>query len=213
MGDSHSWKPGTRPGSSPSLKPTAAPAKPGSAQPDSAKPTTSARPAPALSQPAPATRPGDSPERAAGRIVHDARGNAVWDWLKDTARTAVDSTSRLLRKLEVPELKLEDTQSQELRGEPDRDYGGGYDPYGSSNPTPSRAGSARGSGSDAANNSGGGYDPYGGSNATPGRASGARGSGGTPSTGNARGGGPTSNVGGGYDPYGKGVTNKPTRKP
>jgi len=54
----------------------------------------------------------------------------VWDWLKDTARIAIDSTSRLLRKLEVPELKGEHTQSQKLRLESDRDVGGGYDPYG-----------------------------------------------------------------------------------
>jgi len=75
----------------------------------------------------------------------------VWDWLKDTARIAIDSTSRLLRKLEVPELKVEDTQSQELRLESDRDVGGGYDPYGRS--------SGQSSGSNK--NSGGGYDPYG----------------------------------------------------
>ena len=183
MGDSHSWKPGSRPGSSPS------PAKPVA---------------------------DDSRGNTAGRIVHDERGNAVWDWLKDTARTAIDSTSRLLRKLEVPELKMEDTQSQELRLESDRDQGGGYDPYGGAGPT---------SGHASGDKSGGGYDPYGGSGPTSGRTSGnARAGAGGIGT-NRSGGhdpygrspnpssGANKNIGGGYDPYGKGVTSKPTRKP
>ena len=85
---------------------------------------------PAAAQPAPATRAATEPAAPAGRVVHDERGNAVWDWLKDTARMAVDSTSRLLRRLEVPELKVEETQEKDLRLESDRDAGGGYDPYG-----------------------------------------------------------------------------------
>ena len=65
----------------------------------------------------------------AGRIVHDERGNAVWDWLKQTGRSAIESTSRLLRRLEMPELKMEDAKDEGLRLESDRDAGGGYDPY------------------------------------------------------------------------------------
>ena len=65
----------------------------------------------------------------AGRVVHDSRGNAVWDWVKETSRVAIESTSRLLRKLEVPELQVEDEKDQELRIESDRDPSGGYDPY------------------------------------------------------------------------------------
>lgn len=53
----------------------------------------------------------------------------MWDWLKETGRIAIESTSRLLRKLEMPELKVEDKQDEELRIESDRDPGGGYDPY------------------------------------------------------------------------------------
>jgi hypothetical protein len=70
-----------------------------------------------------------APEDPRGRIVHDDRGNAVWDWLKETGRIAIESTSRLLRKLELPELKVEDKKDEELRLESDRDTGGGYDPY------------------------------------------------------------------------------------
>lgn len=72
---------------------------------------------------------GDRGSKPSGRVVHDERGNAVWHWVKQTSRIAIESTSRLLRKLEAPELKVEDTKDQELRIETDRDPGGGYDPY------------------------------------------------------------------------------------
>ena len=77
--------------------------------------------------------PKDEFAGKSGRIVHDERGNAVWDWIKETSRIAIDSTSRLLKRLEVPELKVEDTQkNNELSLESDRDAGGGYNPYGGS---------------------------------------------------------------------------------
>ena len=157
MGDSNSWKPGSRPGGN--VPPAKTPA---------ARDQT----------------PSDPGDRVAGRVVHDERGNAVWDWIKDTTRIAIDSTSRLLKKLEVPELTMEDTQSHELRIESDRDAGGGYDPYGSSTSNRGAAGSSV--------------------TRTPA----ARGT----HTGSSRS-GSTSNPGGGYDPYGKGVTRKSTRKP
>jgi hypothetical protein len=71
---------------------------------------------------------GSSPS---GRVVHDERGNAVWAWVKETSRIAIDATSRLLKKLEAPELKVEDTSDHELRLMPDGKncVGGGYDPY------------------------------------------------------------------------------------
>lgn len=74
---------------------------------------------------------------ASGKVVHDQRGNAVWDWLKDTGRNAIESTSRLLRKLEAPGLKMEDKKDEELRLTDDA--GGGYDPYNQRN-TPRRPG-------------------------------------------------------------------------
>jgi hypothetical protein len=121
----------------------------------------------------------------AGRVVHDERGNAIWDWVKDTARIAIDSTSRLLKRLEVPELTLEDTGTREPRPDSARDPGGGYDPYGSSKSTQDRVGGARGVGTPLA--------PDG------------RGSGGVR-------GSSAPDLGGGYDPYGKNTTRKPTRK-
>ncbi|HYC10962.1 MAG TPA: hypothetical protein VEC10_15065 [Steroidobacteraceae bacterium] len=102
--------PGTAPAKAAPVKPgaTATPAKPGAA-PRAGEPT--------------------------GKVVHDDRGNAVWDWLKQTSRIAIESTSRLLRRLEAPELKVEDTQDNELRLMPDGKNcaGGGYDPYNQTN--------------------------------------------------------------------------------
>ncbi len=77
-------------------------------------------------------KPGSSPSEkgSSGRIVHDSRGNAVWQWVKDTGRHAIESTSALLKKLELPELKVQDPKDEGLRLEDDVDAGGGYDPYG-----------------------------------------------------------------------------------
>ena len=90
-------------------------------------------------------KPGSPPQSPAatpsGRVRHDDRGNAVWDWLKETGRNAIESTSRLLRKLEAPQLEVEDKKDEELRIQSDRDPGGGYDPYNQSSkprPTPPR---------------------------------------------------------------------------
>lgn len=157
MGDSSNSKPGSRPGGG------VPPARPAAASEKHQGPAA------------------DPYAGRSGRVVHDERGNAVWDWVKDTARIAIDSTSRLLKKLEVPELKMEDTQSNPLSVESDRDAGGGYDPYGSSS-------SAKSSGRREVSNS-------------------SR----SDSFGNPRGPGNTNNAGGGYDPYGKAVTRKPRR--
>ena len=73
--------------------------------------------------------PSQPPAEPSGRVRHDERGNAVWDWLKDTGRNAIEATSRLLRRLEVPHLEVEDKKDEELRIQSDRDPGGGYDPY------------------------------------------------------------------------------------
>jgi hypothetical protein len=112
--------------------PGTAPAKPAPVGPGVAA-TLPAKPG----APAEPAKPGASPSPGGptGKVVHDERGNAVWDWLKQTSRIAIESTSRLLRRLETPELKVEDTQDNELRLMPDGKTcaGGGYDPYNQTN--------------------------------------------------------------------------------
>ena len=49
-----------------------------------------------------------------GRVQHDARGNAVWQWAVSTSASALESTSTLLRRLEAPELSLEEDRPLEL---------------------------------------------------------------------------------------------------
>jgi hypothetical protein len=85
------------------------------------------RPKPGL--PPGSTSAPDSEAEQPGKVVHDSRGMAVWDWVKQSGRQAIDSTSRLLKKLEAPELKVEKTHDEELRVMPDANSGGGYDPY------------------------------------------------------------------------------------
>ena len=177
MGDSHRWKPGSRPGGSP----------------------------PPASSPAAGEKPGAPVDEFAGksgRVIHDERGNAVWDWIKETSRIAIDSTSRLLKKLEVPELQVEDTQkNNELSLESDRDAGGGYNPYGGST-SAGKATAARGGGGSA-----GSREPASGRADSRGAVPDGAGPGSTRGSSNPGG----SNLGGGYDPYGKGVTRKPGR--
>jgi hypothetical protein len=86
--------------------------------------------APDSSQPGSAASDKGAAPGSSGRVVHDSRGNAVWQWVKDTGRHALESTSLLLKKLELPDLKVQDKGDDELRLEDDVDEGGGYDPYG-----------------------------------------------------------------------------------
>jgi hypothetical protein len=104
---------------------TNAPAKPGPATPN---------PGPSSAKATPAQPAGE----ASRKVVHDERGNAVWNWLKEASRIAIESTSALLKKLEAPELKMEDTNDTELRIMPDAKElpGGGYDPYSNTAPKP-----------------------------------------------------------------------------
>ena len=109
-----------------SLKPGLPPGTPAAARP--------AAPAARPAAPAASPRPGTpaSPAREAGptgKVRHDERGNAVWDWLAQTSRVCIEATSRLLKKLETPELKIEDAQDEELRITPEPSTGAGYDPY------------------------------------------------------------------------------------
>ena len=65
-----------------------------------------------------------------GRVRHDERGVAVWDWAVATGEFATLSTTRALKKLEVADLQIEDHKPAALKLETTgRDKAGGFDPY------------------------------------------------------------------------------------
>ena len=85
-------------------------------------------------------KPAKMPPEKHDGVRHDARGNAVWQWAVESGKHAIESTSRLLKRLEVPGLKLEDEEGapaekpgakpgiQPAAGRPG--HAVGYDPYG-----------------------------------------------------------------------------------
>jgi hypothetical protein len=57
----------------------------------------------------PPTPPSSPPRKPQlGEVRHDERGQAVWHWAVDTARNAINSTSQLLRKLDLSGMSLEE---------------------------------------------------------------------------------------------------------
>jgi hypothetical protein len=48
-------------------------------------------------------------------VKHDASGRAIWEWAVDTGRHAIDSTSRLLKRLEMPGLSLLDEEKEKKK--------------------------------------------------------------------------------------------------
>jgi hypothetical protein len=58
------------------------------------------------------------PHQPAGRVRHDSTGRAVWEWAADTGRHALDSTSRLLKRLDLPGLKLAEDEKKEEEATP-----------------------------------------------------------------------------------------------
>ena len=65
-----------------------------------------------------------------GRVKHDERGVAVWDWASDSDVIDAMTASAVMRRLDVADLKLQDAPqlSLSIAG---RDAGGGGDPYNS----------------------------------------------------------------------------------
>ena len=72
---------------------------------------------------------------SAGRIRHDERGAAVWDWAIETGVFDALSASAVLRRLEVADLKTQELPALAVAG---RDAGGGGDPYNSRGSVPLR---------------------------------------------------------------------------
>ncbi len=50
--------------------------------------------------------PDNADKPRAGHVRHDAGGRAVWEWARESGRHAIDSTSHLLKKLELTGLTL-----------------------------------------------------------------------------------------------------------
>lgn len=50
----------------------------------------------------------DDKPKTSGRVRHDAGGRAVWEWAVDSGKHAIDSTSRLLKRLDLSGLHLLD---------------------------------------------------------------------------------------------------------
>jgi hypothetical protein len=82
--------------------------------------------------------PKDKPA-AAGRVKHDASGRAIWEWAVDTGRHALDSTSRLLKRLDMPGLSLLDDEKEKKKAEEEAQRAereAGFNPYGEVDPRP-----------------------------------------------------------------------------
>jgi len=83
-----------------------------------------------------------------GRVRHDTGGRAVWEWAVESGRHAIESTSRLLKKLDIAGLGLaEDDEKKQKRD-------AGANPYGDDSPPAPRRGV------DSAGSSKRGFDPY-----------------------------------------------------
>ena len=63
-----------------------------------------------------------------GRVRHDERGTAVWDWALDTGVFDASSSSGLMRRLDVADLTMQESPGLSL-AVASRDAGGGGDPY------------------------------------------------------------------------------------
>ena len=74
----------------------------------------------------------DKKPRPPGRVRHDATGRAVWEWAVESGRHAIESTSRLLKKLEIAGLSLADEDREREKNSRAKDS----NPYGEDDPTP-----------------------------------------------------------------------------
>jgi hypothetical protein len=88
-------------------------------------------------------------DRVPGGVQHDSRGNAVWQWAAESGRHLIDSTSRLLKRLDVPGLSVEGEEPEEEKQQQqlklaEQKKSGGYNPYETTRPeSKGRPGAAR----------------------------------------------------------------------
>lgn len=80
----------------------------------------------------------DDEKNPAGRVRHDAGGRAIWEWAVDTGRHALDSTSRLLQRLDLPGLSVVDEEQEKKKQAEEAERAArhaGGDPYAKDLPT------------------------------------------------------------------------------
>jgi hypothetical protein len=113
--------------SDPKFQPTRAPGAPRSA----AQPAQPARPQSPSAPPTAADPKAPRLSPSGGRVTHDERGNAVWEWVTTATRKAILSATSLLRKLDSSELSLEETPAEKEKSAmlPQKRPGGGFNPY------------------------------------------------------------------------------------
>jgi hypothetical protein len=68
--------------------------------------------------------PKDDKNAKVGRVKHDASGRAIWEWAAETGKHALDSTSRLLKRLELPGLSLAEDPKDKAKPDDKGAYGG-----------------------------------------------------------------------------------------
>jgi hypothetical protein len=73
--------------------------------------------------------PAPASQGPVGRVRHDERGMAVWDWAAAAGDTAALSATNVMRKLDVSGLSIEQTQRELKAMEPVVSKEKGSDPY------------------------------------------------------------------------------------
>jgi len=65
----------------------------------------------------PPEKSNDDAPKPAGRVRHDSTGRAIWEWAAESGRHALESTSLLLKRLELPGLSLADDDKKKEESE------------------------------------------------------------------------------------------------
>jgi hypothetical protein len=78
----------------------------------------------------PVTKETAKPALPSGRAKFDSRGNAVWEWQTENGEFSTDVSTQRIKKLEAPELSIEETARVRKLGSTHKDaQGGGFNPY------------------------------------------------------------------------------------